>query len=72
MKATALSKETLRATKRSSWGSGEIKRHIAYLIMLLPGIIFLFVFSYLPLPTIVMAFKNTSWLSCRGRSLVAE
>ncbi|MGI6371888.1 MAG: ABC transporter permease [Caldicoprobacterales bacterium] len=65
MKATTLSKETRKATVKSgwgsgrtSWGSGEIKRHLAYLVMLLPGIIFLFVFSYLPLPTIVMAFKK--------------
>lgn len=58
MKATALSKETRKVVKKRSWGTGEVKRHLAYLIMLLPGIIFLFVFSYLPLPTIIMAFKK--------------
>ena len=38
--------------------SGEMKRLGAYGLMLLPGLVFLFVFAYLPLPIIVLAFKN--------------
>jgi len=43
---------------RRKWGAGDIKRHLAYMLMLLPGISFLLVFSYLPLPGILLAFKN--------------
>lgn len=50
---------TLSTTRRrNKWGSGEAKKHIAYLFMLLPGFVFLFCFSYLPLPAIIMAFKT--------------
>ncbi|MDR3084703.1 MAG: ABC transporter permease subunit [Christensenellaceae bacterium] len=55
---TTLSNETSQAVRKRSWGAGEIKRHIAYLTMLLPGFIFLVVFAYTPLPAIIMAFKN--------------
>ncbi len=58
MTANALSKETVKAVRRRKWGNGEVKKHIAYLFMLLPGVVFLFVFAYLPLPGILMAFKR--------------
>jgi putative aldouronate transport system permease protein len=41
-----------------SYGSGEMKRHGAYGLMLLPGLVFLLIFAYLPLPAIILAFKN--------------
>jgi putative aldouronate transport system permease protein len=37
---------------------GGRKRQIAFLTMLLPGVAFLLCFSYLPMPGIIMAFKN--------------
>jgi putative aldouronate transport system permease protein len=52
----AASYNAKRRTAR--WDSGELKKHGAYLLMLLPGTVFLFIFSYLPLPAILMAFKN--------------
>ena len=54
------SPNTSRALKlgRKKWGAGDIKRHVAYMMMLIPGISFLLVFSYMPLPGILLAFKN--------------
>jgi putative aldouronate transport system permease protein len=57
MTATTLTKKQ-KAKARRKWGAGEIKQHAAYLTMLLPGFVFLCVFSYLPLPAILMGFKN--------------
>ena len=37
---------------------GGWKRQAAYLTMVLPGVIFLLMFCYLPMPGIVLAFKN--------------
>jgi len=56
METTALQKKPKQARKK--WGNGEVKKHIAYLIMLIPGFVFLFVFAYMPLPGVMMAFKN--------------
>jgi putative aldouronate transport system permease protein len=43
---------------RRPLGSGELKRLGAYALMLLPGFAFLVVFAYLPLPAVILAFKN--------------
>ena len=37
---------------------GSSKLTLAYLSMLLPGLVFMFFFSYLPMPAIIMAFKR--------------
>ena len=37
---------------------GGWKRQAAYLTMVLPGVLFLLAFNYLPMPGIVLAFKN--------------
>lgn len=37
--------------------SGSAKRQLAYLLMVLPGVLFLLAFSYLPMPGVVLAFK---------------
>lgn len=37
---------------------GGWKRQAAYLTMVLPGVIFLLMFNYLPMPGIILAFKN--------------
>ena len=55
-KSGALGKRA--AISGGSYGSGELKRHGAYALMLLPGLIFLIIFAYLPLPAIILAFKN--------------
>lgn len=47
-----------RLKVKRRWGSGDIKRHIAFFSMLLPGTVFLLVFSYLPMPGIILAFKQ--------------
>lgn len=57
---TALSSGTTKALKHGKWGSGEVKRHIAFLTMLLPGLVFMLCFNYLPMPAIILAFKRYS------------
>jgi putative aldouronate transport system permease protein len=55
-KGVLTSKHLRRKARR--WGKGEVKKHIAFGTMLLPGFTFLFLFSYLPMPGIIMAFKK--------------
>ncbi len=38
-------------------GVGSAKRQWAYLLMVLPGVLFLLAFNYLPMPGVVLAFK---------------
>ncbi len=54
----ALTPATNKALKRKKWGSGEIQRHIAFMTMLLPGLVFMACFNYLPMPALILAFKN--------------
>ncbi len=58
MTAKTLSSGAKTKKKYNKWGSGEIKRHIAFLTMLLPGMTFLACFNYLPMPAIILAFKR--------------
>lgn len=51
------SEKALRRKARK-WGQGEIKKHLAFGTMLLPGFTFLLLFAYLPMPGIILAFKN--------------
>ena len=44
------------ATLRKS-SSGTVKRQWAYLLMVLPGVMFLLAFNYLPMPGVLLAFK---------------
>jgi len=37
--------------------AGNTKRQFAYLLMVLPGVLFLLAFSYLPMPGVTLAFK---------------
>ena len=46
--------------------AGEFREHMELLSMLLPGSIFLVIFAYLPMPGILLAFKN---YKLQGRSL---
>lgn len=43
---------------RRRWGSDKVYTNLSYLLMVLPGAIWLFLFAYLPMPGILMAFKN--------------
>jgi len=51
---------------RLNVGTGEFKSHMALLAMLIPGLVFLIVFAYLPMPGVLIAFKN---FKVYGRSL---
>jgi putative aldouronate transport system permease protein len=44
--------------KKKRWGADKIYTNVSYLLMILPGAIWLFLFSYLPMPGIIMAFKT--------------
>lgn len=54
----ALTTEKVVKRKPHRWGKGEVKKHLAFGLMLLPGFTFLLLFCYLPMPGIVMAFKK--------------
>ena len=40
------------------WGQGDVKRHVTYFLMFLPGFLFLIIFNYIPMPGIILAFKD--------------
>jgi putative aldouronate transport system permease protein len=44
--------------KKKGWGAEKIYTNLSYLTMVLPGAIWLLLFSYLPMPGIIMAFKT--------------
>mgnify|MGYP002623967350 CR=1 FL=1 len=44
--------------KKKSTMAGGRKRQGAYLLMVLPGVLFLLAFAYLPMPGVVLAFKS--------------
>jgi len=44
--------------KRPRWKRNKVYSNLSYLAMVLPGAIWLLLFSYLPMPGIVMAFKT--------------
>jgi putative aldouronate transport system permease protein len=59
VKASAAKSPAIQAqSKKKRWGKDAIYTHLSYVLMVLPGAIWLFLFSYLPMPGIVLAFKN--------------
>jgi len=44
--------------KKQRWGADKVYTNLSYLAMVLPGALWLFLFAYLPMPGILMAFKN--------------
>jgi putative aldouronate transport system permease protein len=44
--------------KKKRWGADKVYNNLSYLTMVLPGAIWLFLFAYLPMPGIILAFKN--------------
>ena len=49
---------TYAAKKKRKWGQGEKKRHVTYFLMFLPGFLHLLVFNYIPMPGLILAFKD--------------
>jgi putative aldouronate transport system permease protein len=49
---------SVRPPKKQRWGADKVYTNLSYLAMVLPGAIWLFLFAYLPMPGILMAFKN--------------
>lgn len=45
-------------SKKKRWGADKVYSNLSYLLMVLPGAIWLFLFAYLPMPGIVLAFKT--------------
>lgn len=44
--------------QKKRWNRDKVYTNLSYLLMVLPGAIWLFLFSYLPMPGIIMAFKT--------------
>lgn len=44
--------------RKKRWGKDKIYTNLSYLVMILPGAIWLLLFSYLPMPGIILAFKE--------------
>lgn len=44
--------------KKKSWSADKVYTNLSFLLMVLPGAIWLILFSYLPMPGIIMAFKT--------------
>jgi putative aldouronate transport system permease protein len=45
-------------SKKQRWGGDKVYTNLSFLLMVLPGALWLFLFAYLPMPGILMAFKN--------------
>ncbi len=58
MGAETLTSSGPEYTVKKRWFTDKVYNNISYLIMVLPGAIWLFLFSYLPMPGIIMAFKT--------------
>lgn len=58
MSLAAASSERPLPRKKKRWGTDKIYTNISYLFMVLPGAIWLFLFAYLPMPGIILAFKT--------------
>jgi putative aldouronate transport system permease protein len=50
--------ENVPSMKKRRWNRNAIYTNLSYLTMVLPGAIWLLLFSYLPMPGILMAFKT--------------
>lgn len=48
----------VKKPKKKRWGRNAISTNLSYLLMVAPGAIWLFLFAYLPMPGIIMAFKE--------------
>jgi putative aldouronate transport system permease protein len=66
-KTTAFEKQVL---KKGRWLNDTVYSNLSYLIMVLPGVIWLFLFSYLPMPGIILAFKTYRFSNPPANSLI--
>ena len=44
--------------RKKRWNTDKVYNNLSYLTMVIPGAIWLFLFSYLPMPGIILAFKQ--------------
>jgi putative aldouronate transport system permease protein len=58
MEVETTSSEDQDSGKKRRWGTDKVYTNLSYLTMVLPGAIWLFLFAYLPMPGIIMAFKT--------------
>lgn len=58
MSAEIASSAKSHPTKKKRWNRDKVYTNLSYLLMVAPGAIWLFLFAYLPMPGIVMAFKT--------------
>ncbi len=58
MSLKAASSEKSPPSRQKRWGADKIYSNLSYLVMVLPGAIWLLLFSYLPMPGIILAFKT--------------
>ena len=49
--------EKTKPIKRKRGSVSSTKRQLAYLLMVIPGSLFLLAFAYLPMPGVILAFK---------------
>lgn len=54
----ATSTETSGPQKKRRWNRNQIYTNLSYLAMVIPGAVWLVLFSYLPMPGVIMAFKR--------------
>ncbi len=54
----ATSSEALVSKKKPRWSRDKVYTNLSYLVMVLPGAIWLLLFAYLPMPGALMAFKT--------------
>ncbi|MCE7985592.1 MAG: sugar ABC transporter permease [Caldilinea sp. CFX5] len=58
MASTALPATHVVAKPKARWNRAKVYSNASYLLMILPGALWLFLFAYLPMPGIIMAFKT--------------
>lgn len=58
MAITAAPSENQKPPKKKRWNRYKISTNLTYLVMVLPGAVWLFLFAYLPMPGVIMAFKT--------------
>lgn len=52
------SSEKANSPKKKRWNANKVYTNLSFLTMILPGAIWLFLFAYLPMPGIILAFKT--------------
>ena len=58
MSSTTAPATQLATAPKFKWNRAKVYSNISYLTMILPGALWLFLFAYLPMPGIIMAFKT--------------